>query len=649
MSAPDAAGRPVGPDLLDRVLAAPAPLDFALLHRPEGGTPGTVDVLLGEVSHPASLAALPLPETTDAPAAGPAHEALVLVPYRQLAERGFAAPDDGAPLIALAVTEQATLPLADTLARLPGAPVTLSGHRFDLSDEEYADIVRRVVADEIGTGEGANFVLRRTLLADLGDYSPHTALAVFRRLTALEPSAYWTFVIHVGGRAFVGATPERHVSVREGRAVMNPISGTYRYPPGGPDLDGLTAFLQDRKETDELYMVLDEELKMMSRICEPGVRVTGPALKEMARLAHTEYFIEGRTRSDVREILRETLFAPTVTGSPVESAARVIARHEPQGRGYYSGVAALISREPSGERSMDSAILIRTADIAPDGRLALTVGATLVRHSSPRAEAAETRAKAAGLLDALDAAPDAGTLPAAPAGTPAPRFAGHPEIREALRGRNADIADFWLASTLPGSLTVPALEGLKVLVVDAEDTFTAMIAQQLEALGPTAEVLRYDKPYALDGYDAVVMGPGPGDPRAGADPKIAALDAAVARLLADRLPFLAVCLSHQVLSLRLGFDLIRRAEPNQGVQRTIDLFGRTERVGYYNTFAAVSPSDHRDVPGVGRVEVSRDPTTGEVDALRGPRFASFQFHAESVLTVDGPRLLADALRGVLTR
>ncbi|WP_329037078.1 anthranilate synthase family protein [Streptomyces sp. NBC_01725] len=645
---PGTTGVPAGrgePDLLDRVLAGPTPPDFALLHRPETGTPGTVDLLLGDVTHPASLDRLPLPDPMRPPAAT-THGALVLVPYRQLAERGFAAPDDGAPLIALTVTEQAVLPLAQTLTRLPGTPVALSGQRFDLSDDEYAEVVRRVVAEEIGTGEGANFVIKRTLLADLGGDSAHTALAVFRRLVALEPSAYWTFVIHVNGRTFVGATPERHISVREGHAVMNPISGTYRYPPGGSTLDGLTAFLGDRKETDELYMVLDEELKTMSRICEDGGRLTGPALKEMARLAHTEYFIEGRTRRDVREILRETLFAPTVMGGPVESAARVIARHEPGGRGYYSGVAALISDEPSGGRSMDSAILIRTADIAPDGRLSLAVGATLVRHSSPAAEAAETRAKAAGLLDALGAGPGSDPL-AGPAPVVARRFADHPVVRDALRARNTGIADFWLASTAARPLSVPELEGLKILVVDAEDAFTAMMVQQLEALGPTAEVLRYDQPYALDGYDLVIMGPGPGDPLAVDDPKIAAVDAAVERLLADRIPFLAVCLSHQVLSRRLGFELSRRAEPNQGVQRSIDLFGRPERVGYYNTFAAVSRTGHRDVPGVGPVRVSGDPETGEVDMLRGPHFASFQFHAESVLTVDGPRLFADALRGVL--
>ncbi|MEO3764324.1 anthranilate synthase family protein [Streptomyces sp. B8F3] len=658
---PDAADP--GTALLDRLLTGPLPPSYALLHRPESGTPGTVDVLLGDVTHPATLAGLPLPAPAGPPAAT-AHRTLLVVPYRQLTERGFAAPDDGAPLIAMNVTEQAAVPLADTLTRLPDTPAALTGHRFDLSDEEYADVVRRVVTGEIGTGEGANFVIKRTLLADVGEDPARAALTVFRRLIALEPSAYWTFAIHADGRTFVGATPERHLSVHEGRAVMNPISGTYRYPAGGPTLDGLTAFLRDRKETDELYMVLDEELKMMSRICPAGGRVTGPALKEMARLAHTEYFIEGHTARDVRDVLRETLFAPTVTGSPVESAARVIARHEPHGRGYYSGIAALVSDEPTGSRTLDSAILIRTADLADDGRLSLSVGATLVRHSSPEGEAAETRAKAAALLDALGAdgaadpaagpagaaaAPASAEPAAADAATGAPRFADHPAIRDVLRDRNTGIADFWLAATAARPLTVPALEGMKVLVVDAEDTFTAMMVQQLEALGPTAEVRRFDEPYAVDGFDLVVMGPGPGDPRAAADPKIAALDTAVAGLLRDRTPFLAVCLSHQVLSLRLGLDLVRRSLPNQGVQRAIDLFGRREHVGYYNTFAAVSPADDLDIPDVGRVRVSRDPATGQIDALRGPHFSSYQFHAESVLTVDGPRLIGDALLGAIGR
>ncbi|MFI8962642.1 anthranilate synthase family protein [Streptomyces sp. NPDC053493] len=654
-------------DLLARVLA-PHPPAFALLHRPESGGADTVDLVLGPVSTPATLADLPRP---DAPGPGARHEVLAVVPYRQITERGFAAPDDGAPLIAMTVTDQAEVPLDELLRRLPDLPIDLTDGRFDVDDARYADTVRRVIADEIGTGEGANFVVKRTFVADVSGWTPRHALSLFGRLLRGESGAYWTFVVHTGDRTFVGATPERHVSVSDGTAVMNPISGTYRYPSAGPTLPGVLDFLADRKEADELYMVVDEELKMMARICESGGRVVGPGLKEMGRLAHTEYFIEGRTGRDPREILSASLFAPTVTGSPLESACRVISRYEPEGRGYYSGVVALIGRDERGGHALDSAILIRTADIDRSGRVRIGVGATLVRHSDPESEVAETRAKAAGLLAAFQA-----DGPTAGGPAPAARFGAHPEVRAALERRNATLGRFWLAGDgdggagspggrggagspgRPGATdgtgglggpggAGPVLAGRRVLVVDAEDTFTSMIDHQLRSLGLAVTVRRFDEPYAFDGHDLVVMGPGPGDPRDDAHPKIAHLASAVDALLAGRRPFLAVCLSHQVLSRRLGLPLVRRPVPNQGVQREIDFFGAPERVGFYNTFAARAAEDKADVEGVGPVEVCRDPLTGEVHALRGPHFASMQFHAESVLTENGVRLVAGLMTDVL--
>jgi phenazine biosynthesis protein phzE len=626
-------------DLLARILE-PDPPPFALLHRPDSGSPGILDLLVGDVSTPATLADIPL---AGQPGGGGAHEALVVIPYRQIAERGFAAPDDGTPLLVLTITEQERLPVTEALCRVPAAATTPTGGRFDADDAAYAQTVRRVVAEEIGAGEGANFVIKRSFTANISDYSVRSALSFFCRLLEREHGAYWTFIIHAGHRTLVGASPERHITLNGGTAVMNPISGTYRYPSGGPTLQGVTEFLADPKETDELYMVLDEELKMMARVCEAGGRVVGPYLKEMAWLAHTEYLIEGRTTRDVREVLRETMFAPTVTGSPLESAARVISRYEPHGRGYYSGVAGLIGIDANGERSLDSAILIRTADIDPGGRTEIAVGATLVRHSEPEAEVAETRAKAAGLLSAVRLS---GEYAACEAG-PGRRFGTHPDVQAALQRRNAGIAGFWLCRGDAPAARASALAGRSVLVIDAEDTFTAMLGSQLRSLGLAVTVRRFDEPYALDGHDLIVMGPGPGDPRAPADPKMAHLRAAIDGLLAARQPFLAVCLSHQVLSLRLGLELARREVPNQGVQREICLFGARERVGFYNTFAARSEEDKREVDGVGLVEICRDPRTGEVHALRGPHFASMQFHAESVLTVAGPRILAEAALGGL--
>ncbi|MDQ1659636.1 MAG: 2-amino-4-deoxychorismate synthase, partial [Cryptosporangiaceae bacterium] len=518
--------------------------------------------------------------------------------------------------------------VAEFLAAVPDAPVACAATGFDIGDEAYAAIVKRVITDEIGRGEGANFVIRRDFHATIAGYSPATAVTLFRRLLAAETGAYWTFAVHTGDLTLAGATPERHVSAAGGTVQMNPISGTYRYPRTGPRLDGVLRFLADRKETEELYMVVDEELKMMSEVCDLGGQVHGPYLKEMGHLAHTEYVLEGRSDRDVREILRGTMFAATVTGSPVPNACRIIAEYEPSGRGYYAATLALFGRDEEGSATLDSPILIRTLHLSPGGEVTLPVAATLVRHSDPHSEVAETHAKAAGVLAALG-------LRSAVARHPG-GIAADPAVVSALAARNRDLSGFWLRPQVAEPAT-----GTRALVVEAGDGWAAMLAHLLRILGLAAEVRRWDDLPPMPGYDLVVAGPGPGDPRDLADPKMAALDALVAGLLAGGRPLLAVCLSHQVLCGRLGLDLFAKDQPFQGTQREIDLFGHREKVGFYNSFAARVPA------GATSLEIAADPVTGEVHALRGPGFASVQFHAESILTTDGPailrRLLADLL------
>ncbi|MFD8453497.1 anthranilate synthase family protein [Streptomyces coelicoflavus] len=617
--------------LLDHVLG-PEPGAFALLHRPETVGPDHVEILLGRVSTPARLADIPLAERSGRPG-GARHETLVLVPHRQIGERGFATVEDGSPLLAMEITHQGLTSASEVLRAIPDEPIALAGGGFDVDDEAYADTVRAVLDNEIGTGEGSNFVVKRSFVTSITGYSTRTALSLFRRLLTRESGAYWTFIVHTGARTFVGATPERHVSLRDGVAAMTPISGTYRYPATGPVLSEVMEFLTDGKETDELYMVLDEELKMMARVCRGGGRVKGPYLREMSRLAHTEYTIEGTSDLDPRHILRETMFAPTVTGSPLENACRVIARHEPDGRGYYGGVAALIGRDAAGAPALDSAILIRTADVLVSegddtAHVRVGVGATLVRHSDPDAEVAETRTKAAGVLAALGAQE---------------RLDAHPLIREALEGRNETIAHFWLSEAQQRARPHPLLDGRRVLIVDAEDTFSAMLAHQLRSVGLTVELSRFDAAHRFDDHDLVVMGPGPGDPLETGHPRMARLTAAIEELLARRIPFLAVCLSHQLLSRHLGLELRRRDVPNQGTQREIDLFGSRERVGFYNSFSARSRAERLECPGIGEVTVCLDAGTDEVHALRGPHFGSVQFHLESVLTQDSERILTELL------
>ena len=583
------------------------------------GTPVTAD----------RLRDLPLPDGGTGPLS------LALVPYRQIAERGFAHVDDGLPLWCLRVARSRRLPLAELLAALPDGAAVRPDGGFDVPDGEYAETVGAVLRDEIGRGEGSNFVIHRVYRTRVDGDPLAAALGVLRRLLRDERRAYWTFLVHTGDRVLVGATPERHVSVDGGVAVMNPISGTFRDPA---DRAGLLRFLADPKEINELFMVVDEELKLMARVTGSGARVAGPYLKEMSRLAHTEYLLAGRTELDVRDVLRETMFAPTVVGSPLENACRVVARHERRGRGWYGGVLALLGRDRAGRPTLDAPILIRTAEFGLDGELRIPVGATLVRDSTPAGEVAETYAKAAGLLSACGLLPDAGPAPA-----PA-RLAADPEVRATLERRNTTLARFWLDA--PAVAGPAGLAGRRVLVADAEDMFTGMFTHLLRSLGMTVDVHPATDLPPLDGYDLVVAGPGPGDPRDEADPRIAALRRLVLDRLASGEPLLAVCLGHQLLAAALGLPLHRRSVPHQGIQRTVDVFGRTERVAFYSTYTARCPTPTLPTP-YGTADLSTDPGTGDVTALRGPGFAGIQFHAESVLTERGPALLHHLIEGLL--
>ncbi|PZT74642.1 anthranilate synthase family protein [Streptomyces sp. AC1-42T] len=616
---------------IDRLLGDDCP-PFALLRR---RTPGhdhdTVEVLIGRVREVDRLAELPVGE----------RPSLALVPFRQIAERGFDVRDDGTPLSVLVADESYTMTLDEALERLPRHEVRVSDGAFDVGDEEYAGTVRRVIEDEIGRGEGANFVIRRTFRGRIEGFGRADALALFRRLLAGERGAYWTFVVYTGDRTLVGASPEVHVRMSGGTVVMNPISGTYRYPAGGPTPESLLAFLGDRKETEELSMVVDEELKMMCTVGDMGGVVIGPRLKEMAHLAHTEYELRGRSSLDVREVLRETMFAATVTGSPVQNACRVIERYEDGGRGYYAGALALLRREPDGTQTLDSPILIRTADIDADGTLRVPVGATLVRHSDPAGEVAETHAKAAGVLAAL------GVRPARPeAERERPRLADDPRVRAALDARRDGLAPFWLRMQ-----ERTADRAGHALVVDGEDTFTAMLGHLLRAAGLDVTVRRYDEPGLREAVRAhrgpVILGPGPGNPGDPADPKMRLLRGLAAELVREhRHGLLGVCLGHELIAAELGLEIARKAVPYQGAQTAIDLFGTPETVGFYNSFTA--RCDDAGAAGLAARgnEASRDAATGELHALRGAGFASVQFHPESVLTLRGSAIVAELLAGL---
>jgi phenazine biosynthesis protein phzE len=601
----------------------------------------TVTLVGGTRSEVERLTDVPLEDGVPDP--GRRFDRLVAIPFRQVTERGFEAHDDGTPLTVVHIEQETEVPLAELVAALPDEPIEFADRGgFDTSDEEYGVVVEAIIDEEIGNGEGANLVIGRHYRAEVEDWDAGKALTVLRRLLERERGAYWTYCFFTGERYLIGASPERHVSVHGGDVRMNPISGTFRLK-GMTDpverKERLLEFLADEKEIYELFMVVDEELKMMCDICGEGGQVLGPFLKPMTHLVHTEYLLAGRTDRDVREVLRDSMYAATVTGSPVENACRLIKKYETEGRGYYGAALALLGRDTAGEPTADSPIVIRTADVGIDGRLKVTAGATLVRDSEAAHEVAETHAKAGGILAAFGLVEQATS-----AAEGLDELTRDEDVVIALGSRNQRLSRFWLTDQ-GGSPPAVELKGKTAVILDGEDDFVNMLRHVLAVMGMTSSVVRHEDytDEALDGYDLVVVGPGPGDPRDGDHPKIATFQAAIDGLLERDQPFLSVCLGHQVLCGRLGLDLAYKDIVFQGTQSRVDLDGREENVGFYNTFVARAGS--RTPHGV---DVFADPETGDVHLLRGPHYRGIQFHAESILTEHGYDLIHDLVRDLLS-
>ena len=582
-----------------------------------------------------------IPRKKGKDASGRRYDTLSLVPFSQIKEKGFAVHQGDEALLCMEVDSQREVAVAEFLASIPAAAVELdSAPAFDESEEDYRRAVEAVIRDEIGEGEGANFVLPRTCRARLKGYGPAVALNLLRRLIQADYGTYWKYLFYDGSHAFVGSTPEKHLSVDKGRVVMNPISGTFR--KGGLQLlppaevrRRLLDFLRDRKEINELFMVVDEELKMMSKMCERGGMIIGPLLREMSRLAHSEYLLVGSSGRDLVDLLRDSMFAATVTGSPVENACRIIAKYETQPRRYYASSIALIGRDEEGEPFLDSPILIRSLEVDAQGAVQLRVGATLVRDSVPEEEVRETAAKGAAVLSALQGEP-----------APQPRLLDgllrDALVIECLYERNQKLSTFWFLKQEPRQGAGP-LKGVRFALIDNEDDFLAMFGHLLEHLGATAEIIPWKRFDIESVGDAIVVsGPGPGNPSMDQDPKMALNGRVIDRLLRGKRPFLAVCLGHQILCRRLGLKLGKKGELTQGVQKRIDYFGRPEDVGFYNTFCGFADPARKDLEFAAS-------SAGEIHALRGAHFGGFQFHPESILTTHGLAIIEEEARRVAGR
>jgi anthranilate synthase/aminodeoxychorismate synthase-like glutamine amidotransferase len=190
---------------------------------------------------------------------------------------------------------------------------------------------------------------------------------------------------------------------------------------------------------------------------------------------------------------------------------------------------------------------------------------------------------------------------------------------------------------------------MKVLLVDHRDSFVYNIAQALGAAGAAVTCLRSDRPLAdavrVD-PDAVVLSPGPGHPQ---DLGITGLARRLLDRWGDDRPFLGVCLGHQIIAEHFGGEVALAPAPVHGATSRI----RHDGLGVYRGVrspTAVARYHSLVVAPDGlpaELAVSARTASGLVMGLRhrSRPIESVQFHPESYLTPDGPRMLRNFLRG----
>ena len=180
-----------------------------------------------------------------------------------------------------------------------------------------------------------------------------------------------------------------------------------------------------------------------------------------------------------------------------------------------------------------------------------------------------------------------------------------------------------------------------ILIIDNYDSFTYNLVQRLGELGAEITVHRNDK-ISLEEIeelapDRIIISPGP------CTPLEAGISNDVVKHFAGKLPILGVCLGHQCIAHTFGATVTRHRRLMHGKTSMITHDGRTIYEGLPNPFEATRYHSlsvvEQTLPDC--LEVSARAEPDEIMGIRHREYPveGVQFHPESFLTADGPKLL----------
>lgn len=287
--------------------------------------------------------------------------------------------------------------LVESLIRnrdVPVFPFATDGQETsNLTDSEYVNNVKKGI-EHCFRGDVFQIVLSRRFAQPFqGD-----EFNVYRSLRSINPSPY-LFYFDYGEYRLMGSSPESQLIVKNGKAVIHPIAGTYRRT-GNDEKDAqlATDLMNDAKENAEHVMLVDLARNDLSRHCD---QVTVSKYKQIHYFSHVIHMVSEVTghvfpNTNPYELLATSFPAGTLSGAPKFRAMEIIDALEPTTRSYYGGAIGIMGFDGS----TNHAIMIRTF-LSRQNTLFYQAGAGVVAASNPESELQEVNNKLSALKKAI--------------------------------------------------------------------------------------------------------------------------------------------------------------------------------------------------------------------------------------------------------
>lgn len=219
---------------------------------------------------------------------------------------------------------------------------------------------------------------------------------VYRALRSINPSPY-LFYFDYGNFKLMGSSPEAQIKIEGGKAIINPIAGTFRRTGNmAEDIKLGKTLSEDKKETAEHVMLVDLARNDLSKHAD---NVSVEVFKEVQFFSHVIHLVstvQGKMKGEPIRIVGDTFPAGTLSGAPKYKAMELIDRYENQSRGFYGGAVGIIGLDGS----VNLAIAIRSF-VSKKNTLYYQAGAGIVIHSDEEKELQEVNNKLAALKKAL--------------------------------------------------------------------------------------------------------------------------------------------------------------------------------------------------------------------------------------------------------